>query len=853
MLLDERDIGNFLLHAFSRHRQHTELLVNALNAFQPKNWIGIAGAIRALIWLGLREYADDNAELIKDAQRDAGPGWSVVLDTDIADIMPHGSDSFLDTLSSFAKVDRIRQIEAFRDRQTPKASAFARANAWLLARTDAPELPADTEEWLAAAQAGFWIGRLDAGWPLLNWLPVEETLLARESLPLEAAADLAAGLAEGYGAHSSRWLETFRRSLRERFQAELLSPILEDDGSRVTAHFIVTPDVSSEGLKSNGLSILDSDNPLHNEALVRVNLLRRLCPDRESYGCQGYGHGSSVLQLKIDDTHKAGIPRNRLPLRWQTFVNATFNGIVAFDSRPSDWADYADEVLELREAVVHSLASLVTALPPYLRSFRPKAVSVPGDTWYNAWILLRDPPRLPQTAVDEWGFVYESLTESAIESGHVNLRQIPSVRKYRPIVEAVRSYARSLSNFHQEAASVVAANQRLQKESSRGKRKNKSHSNQRHWANASERRNTTQNLADAWMLLSQLQKEYRHYFTNIADRQRIDILDRKENDLFAEAWPLWFSFALHPEKVLDYPNQYARELIQRNLQRLHRSVRKELNRLSTSGVTITLRTSSVPWESEPVMWLMIDGEDGVDVYGAAVPALEAVRRAISHTAHRELRQYLLQFHLQSVAVVPLIRGKSLNGTAWRLNTSMLTRTESTENLSWLQLLMQHMPPRALELLGIEIWNDERLVLGNRLIETSAKLWPLIVHVAELAEIPEVEGVGEEIALRHINEMMTEVNDSAQPVIDAATALLDSIINALEDRPSQVDRSYITATEALRSFLPAVLPTQDFQGNATLEVRQFRQWAERLSEGMQYALVAQLSWTSATLRASNQSD
>lgn len=407
-LLDERDLGSVLLHCFSRRRDEVTPVLGALASFQPLSWAGIMGGIRALLWLGLREYADANVELISDAKRDSGPGWSVVLDGDIAGVMSESAESPFDRLGDLVTEERRHQMETLRNRQTPKSYAFTRVTSWLQRRMLAPDVPSSTEDWSAAAESVFWIGRLTAGWPIEEWLPPESVTRATSKLPLDVAADLVVGLAEGYGEAFPRWLDAIRPTLRDRFQRELRTPVLEDNQGRLTAHFVVDPGLSLEPDRSVLIPTLDAKNPLHNEALVHVDMMRRLFPDRESYACQGHGHGAGLLQLPNDDTRKTGIPRYRLPLRWQTSINATFGGIVDFDTRPTNWLEYANRVSALREDVVRCLGDLREALPIYLRSSRPVAVHVPGDEWYRCWTILRDPPRLPQCAVDEWGFVYEA-------------------------------------------------------------------------------------------------------------------------------------------------------------------------------------------------------------------------------------------------------------------------------------------------------------------------------------------------------------------------------------------------------------------------------------------------------------
>lgn len=59
------DIEAFLLHAFSRRPTDTEELVGALASYRCVEWMAIAGITRALIWLGIREYVEENLTLIQ--------------------------------------------------------------------------------------------------------------------------------------------------------------------------------------------------------------------------------------------------------------------------------------------------------------------------------------------------------------------------------------------------------------------------------------------------------------------------------------------------------------------------------------------------------------------------------------------------------------------------------------------------------------------------------------------------------------------------------------------------------------------------------------------------------------------
>jgi len=85
-MIVEDDLEVFLLHSFSRRGDDTPRLLEALSLYQPEAWTGLAGVLRALLWLGVREYVTENQDLIHEVFERAGPGWIYMLDFDIANI-----------------------------------------------------------------------------------------------------------------------------------------------------------------------------------------------------------------------------------------------------------------------------------------------------------------------------------------------------------------------------------------------------------------------------------------------------------------------------------------------------------------------------------------------------------------------------------------------------------------------------------------------------------------------------------------------------------------------------------------------------------------------------------------------
>ena len=131
-LLVETDLEIFLLHAFSRRRTEATALLEELENSYPKSWIGVAGILRALLWLGVYDYTESNRALIDEVISERGPGWYLILDSDLTEIAPDAISNIWYNLSDFDGKDRLLEyVESVRARQAPKDEAFVHARDWL--------------------------------------------------------------------------------------------------------------------------------------------------------------------------------------------------------------------------------------------------------------------------------------------------------------------------------------------------------------------------------------------------------------------------------------------------------------------------------------------------------------------------------------------------------------------------------------------------------------------------------------------------------------------------------------------------------------------------------------------------
>ncbi len=167
-----------------------------------------------------------------------------------------------------------------------------------------------------------------------------------------------------------------------------------------------------------------SENPIHDETMRRVELLRRLTPDRNKFKSRGYGHRWASLDVPFDETEKS-ISTDYLLPSWATQTNGFYSKLGVYPHRPETWREYAEFDLELRKEIFSVLEMLQRALEAHFRKkgfvnlFNPY---VKTEVWDSCLAKARNPSLFPKSAVDEWGFTGESSKKVVDSEGSTLLK-----------------------------------------------------------------------------------------------------------------------------------------------------------------------------------------------------------------------------------------------------------------------------------------------------------------------------------------------------------------------------------------------------------------------------------------------
>lgn len=549
----KQDVGSFLLYAFLRRQLEIEPLLHALDSYQPEQWVAMAGVVRALIWLGVKEYVEANQQLITEAYADASHAWTFMLNFDIADATPGSADSFLTSLASVLSEDRRQWIETLRNRQQDKSQVFARAAAWLSRCTREPASPQFDADWTGMAETLFWLGRLEVDYPAADWLSHINFDNTIDVLPMDVLANVALGLFYGYEEGYRSWLDRNYVRLLGRFRQETQTAVWEDDGQNIRSHFLIKLLPPGASLSEPQPNKNATQRPFIDEAMERLWLLRRMLPDRERYGCKGYGHQLWANAAPHDDTEK-NIPQENFPLQWLTSINFTFKALAEQDFRPDTWEEYAQNVFELRQTILRALQRLKQGLEVYFK--RPQVTQILGDSvdseqWDRCQQLLKNSPYLPRCAFDEWGFVTDQTDQSATVGGdNLFKQQALALEKYKDYSKIFNEYTRTLSNFFNQSISVLIVNPHLRDRTNLRAREVAEQSNTQ-----GDARLSTLNLGDTWKAIPKLQQEFRRILAQFVDSIELNILEQQEQIIFRETWCAWYFFAFHPSRRSQNPTQ----------------------------------------------------------------------------------------------------------------------------------------------------------------------------------------------------------------------------------------------------------------------------------------------------------
>jgi len=845
-LMVEEDIESFALHALVDRPLDSSRLLEALKRLDPTTWAGLAGVLRVLMWSCMREYVKRNLSIIDRAHEGFGQLWMFIVDFDLTGVTtPEMADSWARLSDLFPK-ERWTAMENIRASQTPKSDTMQSVKMWLAQRNTRPVPPSSTTDWNGAAEVCFWGAWWEVVPHIAEWLSDDDLGRAVKDLDLSRLADLSLALYQCNQERHVEWIQKQSPTLQARLAQEYSILTLEEQEDVLKLHY--WPLRYDQHEQGEGEGKQTSGDPYHEQAMERIRLARRLFPGHKAYGTQGYGYRIGHLPLPVDESsvNKKGVPAYMLPPAWAIRVNAAANGLARNRFRSATWVEYVDLVLETRRLVVTCLDQLHRGLLKYLQ--RRKGLNlfeeyVDTTLWDRCSALLGDRPLFPKSAVDPWGFAHEFLPSEFVEhlGQQTELPRAIALQKYRPYLNAERDYSSSLIGFFRQSPDVMVTNLCVGKLPTYSEQRGKLlEALQKQGVKTDLAFLSTYNLAAAKKQLAAYQAQFRLLFEHMIDNDELSALEARERDLLWNVWLQWYFYAYNPDQVWARPATQVPSKVNLVKHEIMRRVRQALDGISEEGCHVTVLSIKEGWDGAPTLWLRLDLQDPTKLYTKFGELVIALRDSVGSAEYGKLDHYVIEENWEYIAVVPVVRGKMLNRSAWRLLTfgAVLSDKDLGEN-PWLYVPLP-IPSGTWQVLGMDLWNLEDIQLADRFSESVVGLYLCVSQLGEFKGMPELPDSAYPFAQLYIERQEQEINRHLQSVFDTAAEMGDKF-NALS-KPEQGARGYLLeAMAGLAEVHRLVRPSDEFDGSQSFDINELADYAQRLEQAQQLTEGIKLFW------------
>jgi len=826
-LIPSQDIEVFLLYLASRQTGFMPIFIKHLNDWQPKTWAAHGGILHALLWWGVREYIDQMTQLVDEIRDQIGSkAWLIILDLDIAELIPPYGIAIWKKLELFNDEQKLR-FQALTDRQPPKSLAQMPVRKWLASINIPPLAPFSENDWTAIAELSYWIGHWSIDTLIRNWLLEINITPFLDEMPLSRIADLFRGRWELDREQFSPWLITNRETVLERFRRETNTPWIEDQEGTVRAHFLVSwNEITTDEQKSDHEDQKNKDR-LHAEGMKRVMLLRGLYPEREGFGCQGYGH--HIFPMPHDSTTKTSIKAENLPPTFAVQVNSFANALIDWQYRSQEWSDYLSQIWATRENMLAVMQNLRRALIAHFRDKHKRETiwkRLDSDSWHDLKTKLNLGIPLPRQAVDEWGFISEGLESSDGKSNSV-IEQDFSIIKFKNYLKYQSTLFRGIDNFQNQAKAHLHLQCSTGNTGLELSRLLIENIFEGFGEKVVDPYLTTNNLSDAFSTLLAYQREFRRLFKEIFSTDQLDKQDRLEYKAFYSVLPLWKAYLAHPTEYWPNPEQRV-TAFERIIDQMPKRLLKALHQLSSEGIKANLLMQPNEWENSPAIWFVLDSEDPVQMLSATLLAKTVIHNNILEANFTREQNLALQHRWEYIVILSIFKGRSFDKSAKLIPIHRFVFEDISSEFEWLDDIPRPIKDEIWNRTSIKYYSTVEIEHAKQLMLAIGRFKIMSNHLSGWIELAQNDEADREVLQNYINRYQGEWSEIVQAFINAVAAVTNKLnhlsMEDWEQRPFLFEAVNI-AKDHYQFWLPPGLD----KGQAKLDVDGCKSWLTSVTD------------------------
>lgn len=784
-LIAEEDLYLFLVQLFHLNIFDPERFMNNLDKIQFSNWSTYNSVIKALLWVGTREYVEHNRNTIDDCRAIVGDAWTMFID-----FMFSSDFDRNEVLKLVNFDDDIRhQLDEINKRISPNKNVFARCSKAISELNFPQNIPVSNFEWKSYGEILFWLQNIEHTKEYECSLLEADFEKAFQTLDSKSLSKLMLGM---YSYSESLNL------VRQKYEKHFVNRIIDDfaivhiemNQEEISIHYIV--------------DVLENETKRHtNDFAVNIlDILRTALPDRKKFTSQGHGHRLKNFAMDFDETHKS-ISIKNLPLEEWTKIDACVIKLYEYEYRPKDWNEYCTKLNEWEGTINQKIIEFNGGFREVFKGSETYLPVVPlmQNILYGNTERIKE----PKSITDPLG-IYEKNNDQSGDKKEKKGIKLKS--KYGAFFKGLSDFKCKIEPFLTQSAQTLKSVIQLKIE-------------ENHTHNENLERLSQVNLYSAIEKLQEFNRLHNEVLGNIDPNHSTEI---SINSLLTAA-TFWKDFLTSSTKgehshkrILKLKSDFENRIIQecKRISKTNPFSIKYLNNANTAGRPTLIIDGENPF------WSLVGMKDAYDI----------VQTAIDNAEYTSLKYLMLQLWFQNIHFIQTVRNKTINNERTEIPLYKIKGTPFDE-LGIIYLIPKPIDTETLQILKLESWSQlfPEFTQINLVVQAYSKLVVMVNHYYDLREFDKIElDEQEQIKLRkYIDEIGVDIQRDFQTVLDSLVIWIDMFpMNDDTYLESEEEQVYFKAITGIKDHLFPQPKGEEEDYHIELNMEILESWIDRLA-------------------------
>lgn len=758
-LLAEEDLYLFLLQLFNLDILKSDKFIQKLNEdISVENWATYASFIKAFIWLGTKQYVQNNQKVLDECRALYGGAWYFFVDFKFG--VDYDKNGLLDVFN--VDDEHRKKIDQINENLTPKETVFNLATRVLNKLTFPSKLPSTILEWKSFGESLFWLKNIPNDKQTVEIYEEEKFEKAFQIMDSKSLSKLMLGMYS-----YSTELDTIRKKYVEHFVKKIKEEFdivhFDFNGEEITIHFIIDILKNTELRSSNDfvVNILD--------------IIRTALPEKKKFNSQGYGHRLQTLAVDYDSTHKT-MPIENMPLEEWVNINASMTKLYDYEDRPADWKEYLVQLNQWENLIKQKVNEFNSSFAKLFAGSKTYTPVVP--VMHNAFFKMPEKVKEPKLITDSLG-IYGGKKKNSTSNNPREQLNKKLQSKYERYFKSLSDFKGSVEIFLQQSAKTLYSKIQLKTEEG-------------HIHDENIERLSQTNLYDAIDKLAEYNTQYKNVLGNINTKHNSKV---EVNSLLTTA-VIWKDFLNDNNKgersfnrVLKLKSDFENRII------------KEFKQASKADCFTIKYVNNKTTADKPIV--IIDGQSPFWSLMGFKEAYNILHKAIDNPEYTSLKYLMLQIGFSNFYFIQTVLNKTLNNH-WNEVRLYMLKDKTFEDLSVINAITKPVEEDIRKKLNIDSWAQLYPEFNeiNKAGEAYGKLLFLVDHFYDLRLFDEIElsESDKNTLQQHLNKVGLELQQSFQTI-------LDSLFDWTNMFPFDED-TYIDSEEE-QEYFKAMLSIRDY--------------------------------------------